>query len=185
MAGELNSPNLEINHIYAHKSCAEDDSRLTWSLSGRMALGPLEGESCCPAPTSGAGWPHPTNEQKQLQSPLFCQEHCSYKCPLPDLVKSSVSSGFDFSLGHSEKRCAYDIWKQGWDSGTLEPFLSKDLLSPACLMVLSFPFLLSSFLFLSFFLFLPPSFPPSLPSYLPFSISFYCRKICVTSTLPL
>ena len=55
MAGGLNSYNLEMNNIYVHESCAENDNRLTWLLSGRMALGPWEGESCCPTPTSGAG----------------------------------------------------------------------------------------------------------------------------------
>lgn len=167
MAGELNSYNLEINSIYVHESYAENDNRLTWLLSGRMALGPLEGESCCPTPHLwGRLTPH-TKEQKQLQSPLFCQEHCFNKCPLPDLVKSSVSSGFDFSRGHSEEHCACDIWKQGWDSGTLGCSLSKDLLSQACLMVLSFPFLLSSFLFHSFFLFLSSSLLSSLPDFPP------------------
>ena len=179
MAGELNSYNLEINNIYVHESSAENDNRLTWLLSGRMALGPLEGESCCPTPHLwGRLTPH-TKEQKQLQSPLFSQEHCLNKCPLPDLVKSSVSSGFDFSLGHSEECCACDIWKQGWGSGTLGRSLSKDLLSQACLMVLFSLSFFSSFLFHSLFL------PPSLTSYLPFSISFYCRKICITSNLPL
>lgn len=163
MAGELNSYNLEINNIYVHESSAENDNRLTWLLSGRMALGPLEGESCCPTPHLwGRLTPH-TKEQKQLQSPLFSQEHCLNKCPLPDLVKSSVSSGFDFSLGHSEECCACDIWKQGWGSGTLGRSLSKDLLSQACLMVLSFPFLL---FFLSFSFFVSSSLPDFLPSFL-------------------
>ena len=67
-----------------------------------------------PPPPLGQADPAPQMNRKKLQSPLFCQEHCFHKCLLPDLVKSSGSSGFDFSLGHSEKRCACDIWKQGW-----------------------------------------------------------------------
>ena len=73
-----------------------------------------KGSPVAPPPPLGQADPTPQMNRKKLQSPLFCQEHCFHKCLLPDLVKSSGSSGFDFSLGHSEKRCACDIWKQGW-----------------------------------------------------------------------
>lgn len=64
------SSNLEINNIYGHKSCAEDN-RLTWLLFGQRAEGPLEAESS--APPCLWGVLILLHEQKQSGSPLFCQ----------------------------------------------------------------------------------------------------------------